>query len=94
MNRQTNKFHCCLPHPTKGEQDKLRVNCTPVEPADERAKQIQQDMLLAFVKIVDTHNRLLIHSAEQSSPPASATVVDSHASEEVEEAEGLEEQSP
>ena len=91
MNRQTNKFHCDLPHPTKGEQDKLRSNCKPVEPADERAKQIGQDMLLAFVKIVDTHNRMLIHSAKQSSPP----VIDSHASEEeVNEAEGLEEQSP
>ena len=85
MNRQTNKFHCDLPHPTKGEQDKLRSNCKPVEPADERAKEIQHDMLLAFVQIVDTHNRLLIHSAEQSSPPATAPVVDSHASEEVEE---------
>ena len=95
MNRQTNKFHCDLPHPPKGEMDKLRVNCKPVEPADERVKEIQHDMLLAFVKIVDTHNRMLIHSAKQSSPPAPAQVVDSHASEEeVNEAEGLEEQSP
>jgi hypothetical protein len=85
MNRHTNKFHCDLPHPTKGEQDKLRVNCKPVEPADERAKQIQRDMLLAFVKITDTYNRMLIHSAEQSSPSATAPVVDSHASEEGEE---------
>lgn len=83
MNRQRNKFHCDLPHPTKSELDKLRVNCKPVESADERAKQIGQDMLLAFVKIVDTHNRLLIHSAQQSSPSATAPVVDSHASEEV-----------
>jgi len=85
MNRQTNKFHCSLPHPTKGEMDKLRVNCKPVEPADERAKQIKHDMLLAWVKIVDTHNRLLIHSAEQSPPPATAHVVDSHADEEGED---------
>tara|TARA_R110000823_G_scaffold113068_6_gene234970 strand:+ start:117 stop:389 length:273 start_codon:yes stop_codon:yes gene_type:complete len=85
MNRQRNKFHCDLPHPTKSELDKLRVNCKPVESsADERAKQIGQDMLLAFVKIVDTHNRLLIHSAKQPSPPASCNEADSHASEEVE----------
>tara|TARA_R110000824_G_scaffold71931_2_gene183965 strand:+ start:309 stop:572 length:264 start_codon:yes stop_codon:yes gene_type:complete len=85
MNRQRNKFHCDLPHPTKSELDKLRVNCKPVESADERAKQIGQDMMLAFVKIVDTHNRMLIHSAQQSSPSATAPVVDSHASEEVED---------
>ena len=95
IHRQTNKFHCDLPHLTKGEQDKLRVNCKPVEPADERAKEIQHDMLLAFVQIVDTHNRMIILTAKQSSPPATAHVVDSHASEEeVDEAEGLEEQSP
>jgi len=52
---------------------------------EESAKQIEQDMTLAFIKIVDTHNRLLIYSAQQSSTPASANVVDSHASEEVEE---------
>ena len=85
IHRQTNKFHCDLPHLTKGEQDKLRSNCKPVEPADERAKQIGQDMLLAFVKIVDTHNRLLVHSAEQSSKRTTADMVDSHVSEEVEE---------
>tara|TARA_R110000744_G_scaffold66072_3_gene135064 strand:- start:791 stop:1060 length:270 start_codon:yes stop_codon:yes gene_type:complete len=85
MNRQRNKFHCDLPHPTKSELDKQRVNCTPVEPADERARQIGQDMLLAFVKIVDTHNRMLIHSAQQPLPPASCNEADSHASEEVEE---------
>ena len=83
MNRQTNKFHCDLPHLTKGEQDKLRSNCNPVE-FDERAKQIQHDMLLAFVKIVDTHNRLIIESAKQSSLSAPAHAVDSHADEEVE----------
>ena len=85
MNRQTNKFHCSLPHPTKGEQDKLRVNCKPVEPADERAKQIERDMLLAWVKIVDTHNRMLIYSAKHYTPPATAPVVDSHADEQGEE---------
>jgi len=85
MNRQTNKFHCDLPHPTKSELDKLRVNCTPVEPEDERARQIGQDMLLAFVKIVDTHNRMIIHSAQQSSAPATANRVDSHVSEEEEQ---------
>jgi len=84
MNRQTNKFHCDLPHPTKGEMDRLRSNCNPVE-FDERAKQIQQDMLLAFVKIVDTHNKLIIESAKQSSPPATCPSADSHASEEVKE---------
>ena len=90
MNRQTNKFHCDLRHPTKVEMDRMRANCRPVEP-DERAKQIEHDMLLAFVQIVDTHNRLLILSAEQSS----SRVIDSHASEEeVNEAKGLEEQSP
>jgi len=93
MNRQTNKFHCDLPHPHKSEMDKcranwlrniqeLRSNCKPVEP-DERAKQIEHDMLLAFVQIVDTHNRMIILTAKQSSPPATAHVVDSHASEEV-----------
>jgi len=81
MNRQRNKWHCDLPHPTKSELDAMRSNCTPVE----SAKQIEQDMTLAFIKIVDTHNRLLIYSAQQSSTPASANVVDSHASEEVEE---------
>ena len=86
MNRQTNKWHCDLLHPTKSELDAMRSNCTPVESsADERAKQIEQDMTLAFIKIVDTHNRLLIYSAQQSSPPATAHVVDSHASKEVEE---------
>ena len=94
IHRQTNKFHCDLRHPTKVEMDRMRANCRPVEP-DVRAKQIEHDMLLAWVKIVDTHNRMLIHSAKQSSPPAPAQVVDSHASEEeVNEAEGLEEQSP
>ncbi len=83
MNRQRNKFHRDLPHPTKSELDKLRVNCEPVESADERAKQIGQDMLLAFVKIVDTHNRMLIHTAKQQYPPASCNIVDSHAREEV-----------
>ena len=85
MNRQTNKFHCDITHPTKSELDAMRLNCTPVESADEIAKQIEQDMTLAFIKIVDTHNRLLIYSAQQSSPPATAHVVDSHASKEVEE---------
>jgi hypothetical protein len=85
MNRQRNKFHCDLPHPTKSELDAMRVNCKRVEPEELAARRIEQDMLLAFVKIVDTHNRLLIHSVQQSSPPASAHVVDSHASEEVEE---------
>tara|TARA_R110000824_G_scaffold31084_1_gene101532 strand:+ start:398 stop:610 length:213 start_codon:yes stop_codon:yes gene_type:complete len=69
MNRQTNKFHCDLRHPPKGEMD-------------ERAKQIQHDMLLAFVQIVDTHNRLIIESAKHYSSPATANVVDSHADEE------------
>lgn len=81
MNRQRNKFHCDLPHPTKSELDAMRSNCTPIE----SSKQIEQDMTLAFIKIVDTHNRLLIYSAQQSSPPATAHVVDSHASKEVEE---------
>ena len=85
MNRQTNKFHCDLQHPTKSELDAMRSNCTPVEPEELAARRIEQEMLLAFVKIVDTHNRLLIHSVQQSSTPASANVVDSHASEEVEE---------
>ncbi len=85
MNRQRNKFHCDLPHPNKSELDAMRSNCTPVEPVDEASKQIEQDMTLAFIKIVDTHNRMLIHSAQQSSPPATAAMVDSHASEEVEE---------
>ena len=90
IHRQTNKFHCDLRHPTKVEMDRMRVNCRPVE-SDERAKEIEHDMLLAWVKIVDTHNRLIIQSAQQSSSP----VIDSHASEEeVNEAEGLEEQSP
>jgi len=91
MNRQTNKFHCQLPHPQKSEMDKcvknwlryiqeLRSNSKPVEP-DKRAKQIEHDMLLAFVQIVDTHNRMIILTAKQSSPPASATMVDSYASE-------------
>ena len=81
MNRQRNKFHCDLPNPTKSELDSMRSNCTPIE----SSKQIEQDMTLAFIKIVDTHNRLLIYSAQQSSPPATAHVVDSHASKEVEE---------
>ena len=81
IHRQTNKFHCDLRHPTKVEMDRLRANCRPVEP-DERAKQIEHDMLLAWVKIVDTHNRMLIHSAKQSSKSASCPdMADSHANE-------------
>ena len=49
---------------------------------DERERQISQDMLLAFVKIADTHKRILIHSAKQSSKSASCSdVADSHANE-------------
>ena len=79
MNRQTNKFHCDLPHPPRSGMPQ-----TPFD-YDAFAKQMQEDLRYAIVRIVDTHNRMLIHSAEQSSPPATAPVVDSHASEEVEE---------
>jgi len=79
MNKQTNKFHCSLPHPPKSGMPQ-----TPFD-YDAFAKQMQEDLRYAIVRIVDTHNRMLIHSAEQSSPPATAPVVDSHASEEVEE---------
>jgi len=83
MNRHTNKFHCSLPHPTKGEMDKLRVNCKPVEPETlGRLMQIEFDMLSAFVQIVDAHNRLIIQSAKQTSTPAPCQLADSHASEE------------
>ena len=82
MNRQRNKFHCDLPHPNKSEWDAMRSNCTPVKPpVDQRSKQIEQDMTLAFIKIVDTANRLIIESATQPS----LLVTDSHASKEVDE---------
>ena len=80
MNRQTNKFHCDLPHPPRSGMPQ-----TPFD-YDAFAKQMQEDLRYAIVRIVDTHNRMLIHSAEQPSSPASAKVVDSYASEDVEDA--------
>jgi prolyl oligopeptidase PreP (S9A serine peptidase family) len=62
-----------------------RMPQTPFD-YDGFAKQMQEDLLHAIVRIVDTHNRMLIHFSEQPSSPASTKVVDSYASEEVEDA--------